>query len=290
MNTLNDELLVPRIAEINEQLFQTDQNGDLFIPLSTGQQFQYADFIRDDRPAFSIGMHVVADKDDTEKHIESILSEGLLSPGRYGILSSDPLNYFMKNHPILICSTFLTWTKEFMLPNSDVSYSQIYEPLIGISDDEANNLAPVGRSILKMKHSRRISQNHDYIWRFIPASHIVAVINASYDEYQKVFPVLHEARNQFRSGQLSEEDVAIMFQNQFHDLTIDIPNSSLTRDELAFRIASAITETEILTAIHSVLHLDKLIDMKQSIEELRVLKPSYQFTTSLLDKVRDVIQ
>lgn len=290
MNNLSEELLVSPLTEINNQLFQSDQNGDLFIPLSTGSQFQYEDLIREGRPAFSIGTHVVADEDDTEKHIQSILSEGLLSPARYGVLSTDPLNYFYKNHPIIMCSTFLTWTKEFMATKNNVLYSQIYEPLIGISDDEAKDLSSVGRSILTVKHSKRVSQNHDYIWRYIPPTHILAVINASDSEYQKVFPILHEARNQFRSGQLTEEDVAIVFQNYFYSLNIDIINSSVTRDELAFRLASAITETEILTAIHCVLNLSKLLDMKQYVEELRILKPSYQFTTSLLNKVREVIQ
>jgi len=286
MNYQGQELFTPPIHEYDTRMFLLDHKGDPYIPLHIGETFRLRDLVRKDRPAFSFGTHLVLVREDSETRVTSIEREGLLSPARWGVLSTDPIAYYRRNFPMIVCSSLLTWTNEFLQSESEENrFLHINEPLIGIADQDARRLVPIGYAIQSKTHREKITSNN-YIWRYIPPSHIVAIIRSDEGTHKKVKVALDDAMDQFKNGVLAEKDLATVFQKYIPKLSVDLKDQSTNINEVALHLAAVATETEIFIAMQSALYY-KFPD--KYLNELRVIKPSYSFTESLLHKVREII-
>lgn len=277
------------------EILQKDGKGDFYLPYEEGVILKPENLFRDDRPGWSIVSHSTG-----QDGVESMEREGILTIARRSIITTTYPGYRNTRYCVsLVAVSPYIYSQEYYLedprttPYNPYRYSSNLDPLVGLTVKEAKEICPQGLKFNRNKH--KIERGT--ILRFIPQQHLIAEIGIS-SEDDEIEQKIRAVKKDFCQGVIEESAVEGKISQIMSGLPIKMLGR-VTKKELFFYLAAAMTESKILSTISSLAYnnygfysLRKGV-MEQSEREAREVlvnfRPSFPFTRQLVEKACEVV-
>lgn len=215
------------------------------------------------QPGKGIMVHVMDEtRNSIDYQLDAIKKEGFVAPRRYANFSTSAFEWGVgEKVSVVACRTESRWSREYLDPQ-EIKWRKWSEGLIGLTIEEAEDIAPRGVEYFLKKHPKdkdgyradynrkKISQTG--ILAYIPPAHFLGCVRFSNTEYNLLIQRCQDQIEKYIGGSLTEREYGDWLSGATSNKTVepvgDTPEAS-DGESFWYSIAAAYTQSALLEEI-----------------------------------------